>query len=49
MLRRLDNTQGALLDELRAIHALLARVLNGHFPRGGRSFWETAPIAFLHT
>jgi len=28
ILRRVDNTQGALLDELRAIHALLARVVD---------------------
>ena len=28
MLRRLDNTQGALLDELRTIHALLARIVD---------------------
>ena len=26
--RRIDNTQGALLDELRAIHGLLRRVVD---------------------
>jgi hypothetical protein len=28
ILRRLDGTQGALLEELRAIHGLLARVVD---------------------
>jgi hypothetical protein len=28
IVRRLDNTQGALLEEMRAIHALLARVVD---------------------
>jgi hypothetical protein len=28
IVRRIDNTQGALLDEMRAIHSLLARVVD---------------------
>jgi hypothetical protein len=28
IVRRLDNTQGALLEEMRAIHSLLARVVD---------------------
>ena len=28
VVRQLDNSQGAMLDELRAIHALLARVVD---------------------
>jgi hypothetical protein len=28
ILRRVDSSQGAILDELRAIHALLARVVD---------------------
>jgi hypothetical protein len=28
ILRRVDSTQGAMLEELRAIHALLARVVD---------------------
>ena len=28
IVRRLDGTQGAMLDELRAIHSLLARVVD---------------------
>jgi hypothetical protein len=28
IVRRLDNSQGAMLDELRAIHALLARIVD---------------------
>ena len=28
IVRRLDNTQGALLEEMRAIHGLLARVVD---------------------